>query len=73
LQFILKSERIARNTEQSRSTGCGVRQMNAALLLLATSLLRLADGSLETGPLIFKHLVAGFAISETKIFEQYWG
>jgi len=56
------------------------RQLDAALLpslaITAESLLGPANGSLglkPSGTLVFKHLIARFAISETEILEQYWG
>jgi hypothetical protein len=54
--------------------------LDAALLpslaITAESLLGTANGSLglkPSGPLVFKHLIARFAIYEAKIFEQCWG
>jgi hypothetical protein len=83
LQFIGNGERIARNDmEQSRSTGqvgCGLASRMRLCSLRwrpAESLLGPANGSLglkPSGPLVFKHLVARFAIYEAEILEQCWG
>jgi hypothetical protein len=76
LQFIRKSERIARKLYGAEPINRLRRsQLDAALLLLATSreLAGTSERLLGDRPFVFKHLIARFAISETKIIEECWG